>query len=80
MTFARRQTGQPSSYSCAAPPTGRSARASTQRRIRRCGTPRAEREIVYVVETERGQETLTPAEMAKKYGWKNDPAKVRLTP
>jgi WD40 repeat protein/tRNA A-37 threonylcarbamoyl transferase component Bud32 len=44
------------------------------------GTPKAEREIVYVVETERGQETLTPAEMAKKYGWQNDPAKVRLTP
>jgi hypothetical protein len=34
--------------------------------------------VAYVVETERGQETLTPAEMAKKYGWHNDPAKVRL--
>jgi hypothetical protein len=44
------------------------------------GPPTAERYIVYVVETERGQETLTPAEMAKKYGWRNDPAKVRLTP
>ena len=44
------------------------------------GTPKAEREIVYVVETDKGQETLTPAEMEKRYGWKNDPGKVRLTP
>ncbi len=43
------------------------------------GTPNAARHIVYIVETERGQETLTPAEMEKKYGWKNDPDKVRLT-
>ncbi len=40
----------------------------------------AERESVYVVETERGQETRTPAAMAKKYGWQYDPAEVRLTP
>jgi WD40 repeat protein len=35
-------------------------------------------EMVYVVQTERGQDTLTPAEFEKKYGWKNDPEKVRL--
>ena len=34
----------------------------------------------YVVRTKDGQETLTPAEMEKRYGWKNDPAKMRLTP
>src|SRR5262249_39568779 len=31
---------------------------------------------VYVVQTERGQETITPEEFAKKYGWKNDPERV----
>jgi WD40 repeat protein len=45
------------------------------------GTPlRFEREIVYVAQTDQGQETLTPEEFAKKYGWKNDPARVRLNP
>jgi WD40 repeat protein len=38
-----------------------------------------EREIVYVAQTARGQETLTPEEFAQKYGWKNDPQRVRLT-
>jgi hypothetical protein len=38
------------------------------------------RQIVTVVETAQGQETLSPAEFAKKYGWKNDPAQVRLAP
>lgn len=33
-------------------------------------------EVVYVVQTKDGQETLTPAEFEKKYGWKNDPDKV----
>jgi WD40 repeat protein len=36
-------------------------------------SPRAERELVYVVQTDTGQETLTPAEFAAKYVWKNDP-------
>jgi len=36
-------------------------------------------QIVYVVQTGQGQETLTPAEFSKKYGWKNDPGRVRLT-
>ena len=35
-----------------------------------------EEEFVYVVRTERGQETLTPAVFAQKYGWKNDPEKA----
>ena len=55
----------------------------TERSLEPIGTDptlNAERHIVYAVETEAGQETLTPAEMAKKYGWHNDPAKVRLTP
>jgi WD40 repeat protein len=42
------------------------------------GSPRAERELVYVVETDQGQETLTPEEFAQRYGWKSDPARVRL--
>jgi WD40 repeat protein len=35
--------------------------------------------LVYVVQTARGQDTLTPAEFASQYKWKNDPAKVRFT-
>jgi len=42
------------------------------------GSPRVERELVYVVQTDAGQETLTPEEFSVKYGWKNDPAKVAL--
>jgi WD40 repeat protein len=42
----------------------------------RC-TPGVERDLVYVVQTDRGQETLTPSEFARKYNWKNDPAQVR---
>jgi WD40 repeat protein len=34
--------------------------------------------LLYVVESGAGQETLTPAEFAAKYGWKNDPDKVGL--
>ena len=46
------------------------------------GTPpqAVARQLVYVVDTGRGQETLTPAEFEKKYGWKNDPEQVRLAP
>jgi WD40 repeat protein len=40
------------------------------------GSPDVEKELVYVVQTDQGQETLTPAEFAKKYNWKNDPSKV----
>ena len=43
------------------------------------GSPGIEKEIVYVVQPEAGpQKVLTPAEFAKKYGWKNDPDKVKL--
>jgi len=39
----------------------------------------AEKELVYVVQTDSGEHlTLTPAEFADKFGWKNDPDKVRL--
>jgi WD40 repeat protein len=41
------------------------------------GTPGVEGEIVYVVQTERGQEALSPAEFARRYGWQNDPGRVR---
>jgi WD40 repeat protein len=37
-----------------------------------------ENQLVYVVQTDKGQDTLTPAEFAKKYGWKNDPNRVSL--
>jgi WD40 repeat protein/tRNA A-37 threonylcarbamoyl transferase component Bud32 len=37
-----------------------------------------ERDIVYVVQTESGQETLTPGEFSKRFGWSNDPSKVVL--
>ena len=36
--------------------------------------------IVYVVQTADGQQTLTPAEFAAKYGWQNDPTQVKLQP
>jgi WD40 repeat protein len=44
------------------------------------GTPGVERELVYVVQTDKGQETLTPQEFEQKYHWKNDPDRVRLAP
>jgi hypothetical protein len=31
-----------------------------------------------VARTPAGQETFTPEEFEKKFGWKNDPARVRL--
>jgi WD40 repeat protein len=43
----------------------------------RC-TPGVERDLVYVVQTDAGQQTLTPDEFARKYQWKNDPNQVRL--
>ncbi len=43
------------------------------------GTPRADQLIVYVVRTAKGQEVLTPKEFEDRYGWHNDPDKVRLT-
>ena len=40
------------------------------------GSPGLEEELVYVVQTDQGQETLTPDQFAEKYGWKNDPGRV----
>ncbi|HTU20831.1 MAG TPA: protein kinase [Gemmataceae bacterium] len=42
------------------------------------GSPGVEKEIIYIVQTDAGQEVLAPDEFAKKYGWKNDPERVRL--
>jgi WD40 repeat protein len=44
------------------------------------GSAGVEKELVYVVQTEKGQELLAPAEFEKQYGWKNDPQRVRLPP
>jgi hypothetical protein len=43
-------------------------------------SPGFAKELVYVVETDQGQETITPEEFSKRYGWKNDPQKVQLVP
>jgi hypothetical protein len=51
---------------------------SAEGHYRSRGPWRIERELVYVVQTEHGQDTLTPEEFAQKYGWKNDPDRVRL--
>jgi WD40 repeat protein len=42
------------------------------------GTPGVERELGYVVQTDKGQEMLTPDEFARRFGWKNDPERVKL--
>jgi WD40 repeat protein len=44
------------------------------------GSTSLEGQLVIVAQTEAGQETLTPAEFAAKYGWKNDPSRVRPAP
>ncbi len=44
------------------------------------GSPGIEGELVYVAATDEGTEILRPSEFAEKYGWKNDPEKVRLLP
>ena len=44
----------------------------------RCENAKVEDELVYVVQTDAGQQTLTPQEFAAKYGRKNDPEKARL--
>ena len=38
-----------------------------------------EADLVYVVLTEKGQDTLPPAKFAAKYKWKNQPNVVKLT-
>ncbi len=40
------------------------------------GSPQMADQIVYVVETADGQETLTPAQMTEKHGWTNDPSQA----
>jgi WD40 repeat protein len=40
------------------------------------GSPGIEKLLCYVVQTEQGQETLTPDQFAARFGWKNDPTKV----
>jgi serine/threonine protein kinase/formylglycine-generating enzyme required for sulfatase activity/WD40 repeat protein len=43
------------------------------------GSEGVEEHIVYVAMTDDGrQETYTPAEFARRYGWKNDPSKARF--
>jgi hypothetical protein len=42
------------------------------------GSPGAEADLVYVVETEEGRASLTLDEFSKKHGWTNDPERVRL--
>jgi WD40 repeat protein len=39
----------------------------------------AEAELVYVVQADKTQDTLSPAEFANKYKWKNAPNTIRLT-
>ena len=42
------------------------------------GPAETEESLVYVVQTDQGQETLNPEEFSKKYGWKNDPQRIRI--
>ncbi|HET6878633.1 MAG TPA: WD40 repeat domain-containing protein [Pirellulales bacterium] len=41
-------------------------------------SPRFESELVYVVETDAGQEILSPQEFAERYGWRNDSGLVGI--
>ncbi len=41
-------------------------------------SPSSGQDLVYVVQTDRGQETLRPEEFEKRHGWRNDPEKVRV--
>jgi WD40 repeat protein len=42
----------------------------------RC-TAGVEDDLIYVVQTDKGQETLSPREFARRCGWKNEPDQVR---
>jgi serine/threonine protein kinase/WD40 repeat protein len=44
------------------------------------GPEGVEEEFQVVVRTKDGQELLTPGEFSTRYGWKNDPERVRLVP
>jgi WD40 repeat protein len=37
------------------------------------------RSLAYVVETEKGQETLSESDFRERYGWHNDPSRVTIT-
>jgi hypothetical protein len=41
-------------------------------------SPAAESFLVLVVQTEQGQDVYTPAEFCDKFGWKNQPDRLRL--
>ncbi|HEX7379752.1 MAG TPA: hypothetical protein VF278_21690, partial [Pirellulales bacterium] len=41
-------------------------------------SPRFDAELVYVIETDAGQETSSPQEFADKYGWRNEPSLVGM--
>jgi WD40 repeat protein len=43
------------------------------------GTDKFDEDFVYVVVTDRRQETLTSADFSTKYGWKNDAQQVRIS-
>jgi WD40 repeat protein len=60
-------------------PNGRSLLVSTEGHYNTSARS-VEDEIVYVVQTEAGQETLPPADFAKRFGWKNDPGHPRWAP
>ena len=42
------------------------------------GSPLVERHLVYVAQTDEGQQVFTPQEFEQRFGWRNDPEKVRL--
>lgn len=42
------------------------------------GSPGVGKELVYVVQTDKGQETLTPDEFSERHGWSNDPNRVKV--
>ena len=42
------------------------------------GTPGIEEHLLYIAVSDAGQETLTPEEFSRKYGWANEPDKLRL--
>jgi len=59
-------------------PTGKLAgiAVSGEGHFRVSGQFDPDEELVYVVVTAEGQETLAPREFARKHGWTNDPGKV----
>jgi len=42
------------------------------------GTPGSEKSLIYQAVKLSGQSTLTPEEFGKRFGWKNDPSKIKL--